>query len=145
MIFIFKRKFSPQLKVYKILRSFFGIGVSTVDSLLIKLGANYNTTLYELKRFRSQQLNKYLLNNKKRLGDELRRVELDVHYKRYMIGCYKGLRLRRNLPINGQRTHTNAKTTKRIYLSSNGLNTQIARLLKYEQNRRNKRKKRDAY
>jgi small subunit ribosomal protein S13 len=60
----------------------------------------------EIKRIRE------LLETEYRVEGDLRR-EVQMNIKRLMdLGCYRGLRHRRGLPVNGQRTHTNARTRK---------------------------------
>lgn len=60
----------------------------------------------EIKRIRD------LLDSEYRVEGDLRR-EVQLNIKRLMdLGCYRGLRHRRGLPVNGQRTHTNARTRK---------------------------------
>ncbi|HEX4516301.1 MAG TPA: 30S ribosomal protein S13, partial [Polyangiaceae bacterium] len=60
----------------------------------------------EIKRIRD------LLEGEIRVEGDLRR-EVQMNIKRLMdLGCYRGLRHRRGLPVNGQRTHTNARTRK---------------------------------
>jgi small subunit ribosomal protein S13 len=60
----------------------------------------------EIKRIRD------LLETEIRVEGDLRR-EVQMNIKRLMdLGCYRGLRHRRGLPVNGQRTHTNARTRK---------------------------------
>ncbi|HVJ94164.1 MAG TPA: 30S ribosomal protein S13 [Labilithrix sp.] len=60
----------------------------------------------EIKRIRD------LLETEYRVEGDLRR-EVQMNIKRLMdLGCYRGLRHRRGLPVNGQRTHTNARTRK---------------------------------
>lgn len=60
----------------------------------------------EVKRIRE------VLDNNFKVEGDLRR-EINMHIKRLMdLGCYRGLRHRRGLPVRGQRTHTNARTRK---------------------------------
>jgi len=60
----------------------------------------------EIKKIRE------LLDAKYRVEGDLRR-EIQMNIKRLMdLGCYRGLRHRKGLPVNGQRTHTNARTRK---------------------------------
>jgi len=115
MIFIFKQKQNITLKVYQILNQIYGLGKTKIKNLIIKLGINYKTTLFNLKKFRALKLNKKLLiMDKFYFFNILKNREVNTHYKRVQIGCYKGIKLVLGLPLNGQRTHTNAQTFKRL-------------------------------
>lgn len=121
MIFIFKKKYSVNLKVYKMLRSIYGIGVFKTSEMLSKLGVSVRATLFNLKKFRALRLNSKLNQIKSHLSVDLRARELDVHLIRLLIGTYKGVRINSCLPVNGQRTKSNARTTKRLNRTKQGL------------------------
>ena len=89
----------------------FGIGRSTSNAVLSELGINADTKVRDLTEEEVAQLRNHIDNNLTVEGD-LRR-ERSQNIKRLMeIGCYRGLRHRRGLPVNGQRTKTNARTRK---------------------------------
>ena len=89
----------------------FGIGRSTSNAVLSELGINADTKVRDLTEEEVAQLRNHIDNNLTVEGD-LRR-ERSQNIKRLMeIGCYRGLRHRRGLPVNGQRTRTNARTRK---------------------------------
>ena len=89
----------------------FGIGRPTATKLLGTTGVNPNTRVKDLKDDDIQKLREQIEKNLKVEGD-LRR-EITGAIKRLMdIGCYRGLRHRRGLPVRGQRTKTNARTRK---------------------------------
>jgi small subunit ribosomal protein S13 len=89
----------------------FGIGRPTAVKLLSTTGVNPNTRVKDLKDEDIQKLREQIEKNLKVEGD-LRR-EVTGAIKRLMdIGCYRGLRHRRGLPVRGQRTKTNARTRK---------------------------------
>ena len=89
----------------------FGIGRSTSNAVLSELGINADTKVRDLTEEEVAQLRNHIDNNLTVEGD-LRR-ERSLNIKRLMeIGCYRGLRHRRNLPVRGQRTKTNARTRK---------------------------------
>jgi small subunit ribosomal protein S13 len=89
----------------------FGIGRSTANDLLKELGLNPDTKVRDLTEEEVARLRTYIDGNLTVEGD-LRR-ERSQNIKRLMeIGCYRGLRHRRNLPAHGQRTKTNARTRK---------------------------------
>jgi small subunit ribosomal protein S13 len=89
----------------------FGIGLTTSQQILRETGINPGTRVRDLTEEEVVRLREYIDKNLKVEGD-LRR-ETAQNIKRLMeIGCYRGLRHRRGLPVRGQRTHTNARTRK---------------------------------
>ena len=89
----------------------FGIGLTRAHETLAATGVNPDTRVQDLTETEVNSLRDFITQNYKVEGD-LRR-ERQMHIKRLMeIGCYRGLRHRRSLPVHGQRTHTNARTRK---------------------------------
>ena len=89
----------------------FGIGRSTSNVVLSELGINADTKVRDLTEEEVARLRNHINSNLTVEGD-LRR-ERSQNIKRLMeIGCYRGLRHRRGLPVRGQRTRTNARTRK---------------------------------
>ena len=89
----------------------FGIGKSTSQKVLGELSIDPNTKVRDLTDEEVTQLRNHVDENLTVEGD-LRR-ERSQNIKRLMeIGCYRGIRHRRGLPVRGQRTRTNARTRK---------------------------------
>ena len=89
----------------------YGIGLTTSRKILGETGINPATRTDDLTEGELSKLRDYIQNNLTVEGDLHREVSQNV--KRLMeIGCYRGLRHRRGLPVRGQRTHTNARTRK---------------------------------
>ncbi len=89
----------------------FGIGLSRAQEILKATGVDSNTRVRNLTEEEVIKLRDYIDKNLKVEGDLRREVSQNI--KRLMeIGCYRGLRHRRGLPVRGQRTHTNARTRK---------------------------------
>jgi small subunit ribosomal protein S13 len=89
----------------------YGIGLTTSQKILRETGVNPDTRVRNLTEEEIVRLREYIDRNLKVEGD-LRR-EVGQNIKRLMeIGCYRGLRHRKGLPVRGQRTHTNARTRK---------------------------------
>src|SRR5436305_9889255 len=89
----------------------FGIGRSTSQSVLSSLEIDRDTKVRDLTEDEVSKLRGYIDQNLMVEGD-LRR-DRSQNIKRLMeIGCYRGLRHRRGLPVHGQRTKTNARTRK---------------------------------
>jgi small subunit ribosomal protein S13 len=89
----------------------FGIGRSTSNSILTSADVNANTRVKDLSEEEVSRIRKVIQDTHKVEGDLRKEVSMDI--KRLMdIGSYRGQRHRRNLPVRGQRTHTNARTRK---------------------------------
>lgn len=89
----------------------FGIGRSRANEILEKLGIDKNVRVSEWTDDQVQQIRK-LLEAEYKVEGALR-SEVSTAIKRLMdIGCYRGLRHRKGLPVRGQRTKTNARTRK---------------------------------
>src|SRR3954449_1912262 len=89
----------------------YGVGDSQSRAALASCGVDPNTYVRDLTEDEVRKLRDYIDTNLTVEGD-LRR-ERSQNVKRLMeIGCYRGLRHRRGLPVNGQRTKTNARTRK---------------------------------
>lgn len=89
----------------------FGIGLPTAHKILAKTGVNPDTRVRDLSDEEVNSLREVIDKGIKVEGDLRRDVSLNI--KRLMeIGCYRGLRHRRGLPVRGQRTKTNARTRK---------------------------------
>lgn len=88
----------------------FGIGLPTAQRLIAQTGVNPNIRVKDLTTEDEQKLREAIEQMK--VEGDLRR-EIASHIKRLTdIGCYRGLRHRRGLPVRGQRTKTNARTRK---------------------------------
>lgn len=89
----------------------FGVGPSRSQEILAATGVNPDTRIKDLTDAEVGQLRDYISGSLKVEGDLRREVQLNI--KRLIeIGSYRGLRHRRNLPVRGQRTRTNARTRK---------------------------------
>ncbi len=89
----------------------YGIGLSTSKKILSETGVDPDIRVKDLAEDDITKLRDYIQGNLKVEGDLHREVSQNI--KRLMeIGCYRGLRHRRGLPVRGQRTHTNARTRK---------------------------------
>jgi small subunit ribosomal protein S13 len=89
----------------------YGIGRSTARSILVDAAVDPDTRVQDLT---DEDVNKLrrVIDNRYKVEGALR-TETSMNIKRLMdIGCYRGLRHRRGLPVRGQRTHTNARTRK---------------------------------
>ena len=89
----------------------YGIGPKTSLQIFAATNIDWNRSIDDLSLDEVNELRKEIETNYKVEGD-LRR-EVSANIKRLMdVGCYRGLRHRRGLPVHGQRTKTNARTRK---------------------------------
>jgi small subunit ribosomal protein S13 len=89
----------------------YGIGRTTSQSILSRLKIDPNTKTDDLTEEQINDIRKVLDSDYKVEGEL--RTQISMNIKRLMdLGCYRGLRHRKSLPVRGQRTSTNARTRK---------------------------------
>jgi len=89
----------------------YGIGKSRSTAILNEAAVNIDAKIRDLNEDDLNKIRAIIDGQGEIEGDLRKRVQMDI--KRLMdIGCYRGLRHRRSLPVRGQRTHTNARTRK---------------------------------
>jgi small subunit ribosomal protein S13 len=89
----------------------FGVGRSASQEILSKAGVDFNTRSDNLTEEEVAKIRKVIDSDCTVEGDLRREVTMNI--KRLMdLGCYRGLRHRRGLPVRGQKTKTNARTRK---------------------------------
>ena len=89
----------------------YGIGLSTSQKILATTGINPDTRIKDLTEDEVNEIRNYVNKNLMVEGDLRRDVALNI--KRLVeIGCYRGIRHRKGLPVRGQKTNTNARTRK---------------------------------
>lgn len=89
----------------------FGIGRKTASDIIAATGINPDTRVKDLTEDEVSKLSNYINNNITVEGDLRRETAFDI--KRLIeIGCYRGIRHRKGLPVRGQRSKTNARTRK---------------------------------
>ena len=89
----------------------YGIGVTSSRKILAEAGIDLNTRVKDLTEDEEKKIREIIDRDYTVEGDLRRQTALDI--KRLIeIGCYRGLRHRKGLPVRGQRTKTNARTRK---------------------------------
>jgi len=100
-----------QKRVEVALTYIYGIGVSRSNKILAKAGIDRSVRVKDLSEEEASRIAKIIDSEGGVEGDLRKDVAMNI--KRLMeIGSYRGMRHRRNLPVRGQRTHTNARTRK---------------------------------
>ena len=89
----------------------YGIGDQRAGKILTEAGVDPNVRVKDLSEDETRKISQVIEEQGGVEGDLRKRVSMDI--KRLMgVGSYRGMRHRRNLPVRGQRTHTNARTSK---------------------------------
>jgi small subunit ribosomal protein S13 len=101
----------PSKRMEVALTYIYGIGISASRKILARTGVSPDTRAKDLPEADTAKIRAEIESNYKVEG--ALRSEVSMNIKRLMdIGCYRGLRHRRGLPVRGQRTSTNARTRK---------------------------------
>ena len=102
----------PTQKVVEVALTYIhGIGQTKAKEILAKVGIPGSRRVHELTEDEVIRIREAIDRDYKVEGDLRREVAMNI--KRLMdLGCYRGLRHRKGLPVRGQRTHTNARTRK---------------------------------
>lgn len=103
----------PRNKAMKIaLQSLYGVGTKVAEEVLTDCGIDFEKNSNELTEEDVTSIRNTLSQNQFTVEGDLRR-QIGLNIKRLKdLGCYRGVRHRRGLPVRGQRTHTNARTRK---------------------------------
>lgn len=113
MIYIFESKLSENKSVFLTLKYIYGIGKSNSFLICKKLGFSKNLKIKNISKKQINQIIKTIENLKIKIGSDLKKLKILSTKKLIFIKSYKGIRKIKGLPIRGQRTHTNAKTSKK--------------------------------
>jgi small subunit ribosomal protein S13 len=101
----------PQKRAEIGLTYIYGIGRARANSILARAGVSPDKKIHELHEDEVNRI-RHILEEEGAVEGDLRK-EVTMNVRRLIeIGSYRGLRHRRNLPVRGQRTHTNARTRK---------------------------------
>lgn len=102
---------SPNKKIRIGLTSIYGIGYSLTKEIISKTGVNPDTQGKNLTEDEVNKLRRIIENDYKIEGELRRQVSSDVS-RLIHIGCYRGIRHKKGLPVRGQRTRSNARSRK---------------------------------
>ena len=103
----------PRNKVIRVaLQAIYGVGPSVSREVLVNAGIDLEKNSDEVTEEEVQTIRRVLDEGGHKVEGDLRR-EIGLNVKRLKdLGCYRGVRHKKNLPVRGQRTHTNARTRK---------------------------------
>ncbi len=113
MIYLAETDLPKNKSIVFSLISVYGIGRFTSKKICKKLGVSINYKTKDLNNDQIIELFKIIESMKLQLGSDLRKKNASVSKNLVSIKTYRGLRKFRGLPVRGQRTHTNAKTSRR--------------------------------
>jgi small subunit ribosomal protein S13 len=100
-----------QKRLWVGLTSIYGIGQERARKLAEKVGVDYNKKIRDLTEDEVNRLRQAIEQEGRVEGDLRKEVQMNIR-RLIEIQAYRGIRHRRNLPVRGQRTHTNARTRK---------------------------------
>ena len=101
----------PQKRLWVGLTSIYGIGQNRAKSLCAKANVEVTKKVKDLTEEEVTRLRQAIESEGRVEGDLRKEIQMNVR-RLIEIQCYRGIRHRRNLPVRGQRTHTNARTRK---------------------------------
>lgn len=113
MLYIFNKIVNSEKKIQYALCKIFGLNTKSIKLICYKLGLNPNVKIGKLNNLDLKLLKNYIINNF--LIEEKLKIKNNKIIKNQInIKSYKGIRKIFNLPSNGQRTHSNSKTVKKM-------------------------------
>lgn len=115
MVYLFESELPENKSVFLALIYIYGFGKTNSLSVCRKLGFSKSLKLKNLSKDQTNKLIKTIESLNKELASDLKKSKKLALKKLVSIKSYKGLRKIRGLPVRGQRTHTNAKTSKKRF------------------------------
>jgi small subunit ribosomal protein S13 len=113
MIYLFNQHISSKKTIKYALISIYGLNLHSVKKIINNLCINENLRFGLLNTNHIRRISKYILSNFQ-VGGLLKKHNQDNIKKKIKLRIYQGIRHKLNLPVRGQRTHTNAQTRKRL-------------------------------
>jgi small subunit ribosomal protein S13 len=113
MLYLLETKLPENKSVHLALTNVYGIGQNTAFIICKKLGFSINLKIKDLTQEQIGEILQLIDSSNLTLNNELKKVKSLSLKKLVSIKSYKGLRRVRGLPVRGQRTHTNAKSSKK--------------------------------
>jgi len=99
--------------VYFALRKIYGIGTKGADQVCNKVGISKNIRIHQLSNKQIEKIT-FFINEFFKIGSELHQEKRKNKNRLIQIATYRGFRHTMGLPLRGQRTHTNAKTARKV-------------------------------
>ena len=115
MIYLLETELNDDKLIYFALQSIYGIGKTNAVLVCKKLGFSKNLTVQALSKEQISRIIKHIESLDLLIAGDLLKARLLVAKKSVSIKSYRGLRRYQGLPTRGQRTHTNAKTSRKRF------------------------------
>jgi small subunit ribosomal protein S13 len=115
MIYLFESKISENKSILYALTDIYGIGKTQASLICCKLGFSANLKVKDLTKEQITKLIKIVPTLNITLASDLKKIKILTAKRLVSIKSYKGLRRNQGLPVRGQRTHTNAKTARKLF------------------------------
>lgn len=116
MVYLFESELPENKSVSFAITHVFGIGRSNSNLICKKLGFSKNLKIKDLTKEQISRLVQFLESSNIVVLGDLKKIKSLDKNRLFSIKSYRGLRLRQGLPVRGQRTHTNANTSKKRFL-----------------------------
>ena len=113
MLYLFESELSENKSIFFALKYIFGIGCYRSNFICKKMGFSLNLKVKNLTKDQISKLTLTIESLNYNLGNDLKKLRFVTLKKLINIKSYKGLRRNEGLPVRGQRTHTNSKTSKK--------------------------------
>lgn len=113
-MYLLETELAKNKSIFFALTSIYGIGKFQSFIICKKLGFSINLKIFDLSSDQIVKLVKLVENSDLILNNDLKKLQISFLKKLVNIKSYRGLRKIRGLPVRGQRTHTNAKTARRV-------------------------------
>lgn len=114
MLYLFESMLPENKSVFFALKYIYGIGAFNSLKICRKLGFSSNLKIQDLSKEQITLISKSVEKFNFSLTNDLKKIKLSQRQKLISIKSYRGLRKLQGLPVRGQRTHTNAKTSKKV-------------------------------
>lgn len=114
MVYILESKLPENKSIFFALQYVYGIGKTRAFLICKKLGFSVNLKVKNLSENQIVQILSVINSLELVLAHDLKKLKIGLAKKLVSIKSYRGLRRTRGLPVRGQRTHTNARTARRI-------------------------------
>ena len=114
MVYILNTEISEKKKLHIALSSIFGLGFKTTFKICSFFGLSKKAKINNLTPTLKNQIIVYI-DKKIKITEDLKQFLVQIKEQQFRLKTYKSQRFRFNLPSRGQRTHTNAKTSKKFY------------------------------
>jgi small subunit ribosomal protein S13 len=114
MVYILESKLPLNKSIFFALQYVYGIGKMRAFLICKKLGFSINFKVKDLSENQIIQILSVINSLNLILAHDLKKLKIGITKKLVSIKSYRGLRKTRGLPVRGQRTHTNAKTSRRV-------------------------------